>query len=98
MRSRSNKEVQSAAGCAGSCVGNGTSMAISRGVFRTRPAAATNQEIRNSNLENLNKFEIQNSRAETSAAGKTAVTGHKQMLTTGHPKGGSVVRPLAFLS
>ncbi len=42
-----------------------------------RPPGATKQEIRNPNIdsENLNKFEIQNSTTETSAAGKTAAGG-----------------------
>ncbi len=64
----------------------------------TRPLAATKQEIRNPNIEILNKFDIQNSRAETSAAGKTTVMGHKQILITGHATGCSGLRAFLILS
>ncbi len=48
-----------------------------RNLTRTLNAAvaATNQEIRNPNIEIPNKFEIQNSKSKTSAAGKTAAGG-----------------------
>ncbi len=71
----------------------------SKSKILTRPAAATNEEIRNPIFEILNEFERQQlKRKDLRCRQKTTVKGRKQILTTGHAILCSAFPPSPFTS